>query len=343
MKRLYDSLVQEHLKDLRQMVFLAGPRQVGKTTTALHLSALSKNFYYLNWDDPNAQELILKGPAHLANQLELLVAKKQKTIVVFDEIHKFGAWKRFLKGFFDVYGELCHIVVTGSSKLNVYRRSGDSLMGRYFLYRIHPLTVGELVRSHLGEKLIQEPKKLSEKKWQQLLTHGGFPEPFLKNNARFSTNWRRMRFEQLIKEDIRDLSRIQELSQLGLLASLLRECVCGEVNHSTLAKQIKVSSPTIARWLETLEAFYYCFPVRPWFKNVTRSLRKEPKYYLWDWAYLKNPGARAENFVAVHLLKAVHFWTDRGFGEFGLHYLRDKEKREVDFIVTRDGRAVVSC
>lgn len=336
MKRLYHQLVKEHFRDLRQMVFLAGPRQVGKTTISLFLSKDSKYFFYFNWDDDKTRQKILNGPKKIAEELGLFSIRKRKPIVVFDEIHKYARWKLFLKGFFDLYGEECHILVTGSAKLNIYKRSGDSLMGRYFLYRIHPLSVGELLHPQLGKTPICSPKKLSDKKFKLLLEFGGFPEPLLKNNRRFLMNWQRTRKEQLIREDIRDLSKIQELSQLEIFATILRNYAARQVSLNALANLVHVSIPTINRWLITLEAFYYCFSIRPWHKNVKRSLRKEPKYYLWDWTLVKSRGALLENFIASHLLKAVHFWTDYGFGEFDLFYLRDKEKREVDFLVTKD-------
>ena len=320
------------------MVFLAGPRQVGKTTTGMLFSKESKQFYYLNWDEGKGREKILAGAEGIALEAGLLTASKHKPIIVFDEIHKYGQWKQFLKGFFDLYGEKCHILVTGSAKLNIYKRTGDSLMGRYFLYRIHPLSVGELIRPTLEETLIRPPKRLSTKKFTQLLEFGGFPEPFLKEQKRFSSNWRRTRQEQLVREDIRDLSQIQELGQLELLSKVLQEYAGQQINFTTLSNLINVSVPTISRWLTTLEMFYYCFPIRPWSKNVKRSLKKEPKYYLWDWTLIEDKGRKLENFIASHLLKAVHFWTDYGLGTFDLFYVRDKDKHEVDFLVTRDGK-----
>ena len=337
MKRLYHHLIKEHFNNLRQMVFLAGPRQVGKTTTGQMLSKKGSD-YYINWDDESSRQLIMAGPKRVAEEAGLMKAGKGMPLIMFDEIHKYSRWKQFLKGFFDLYGQRCHILVTGSAKLNIYKRMGDSLMGRYFLYRIHPLSVGELLRINVNETMIRPPKRLSKKAFKQLFEFGGFPEPYLKANKRFSTNWRRMRLKQLIQEDIRDLSKIQELAQLDMLATVLSDHVGKQVSQSSLANQIQVSVPTVKRWLQTLTSFYYCFSVKPWTKNVKRSLRKEPKYYLWDWTLPKDKGAQAENMIASHLLKAVHFWTDYGLGVFDLHYLRDKEKQEVDFLVTKDDK-----
>jgi len=336
MKRFYSQLVREHFKDLRQMVFLAGPRQVGKTTISLEVGKQLGLFYYFNWDHDASRASIIAGTLEIAELTGLLKISNKKPVIIFDEIHKFGRWKQFLKGFFDVYGERCHILVTGSAKLNIYKKTGDSLMGRYFLYRIHPLSIRELLTSKISSELIAEPKPISTKRFDQLVQYGGFPEPYLRSTIKFSSKWHRTTQSLLLREDIRDLCQIQELAQLETLSTLLQETVGQYVTQSTLANHVKVSIPTISRWLETLEAFYYCFSIRPWSKNVKRSLRKEPKYYLWDWSRTKNKGALLENFVASHLLKAAHFWTDYGFGNFELFYLRDKEKREVDFLMTKD-------
>ncbi|MCB1107156.1 MAG: ATP-binding protein [Chlamydiia bacterium] len=318
------------------MVFLSGPRQVGKTTAGKRLKALTKHYYYLNWDNQDDREKMIKGPKVIAEEVGLHQVRKEQTLIVFDEIHKYRKWKQFLKGFFDVYGDQCQIIVTGSAKLNVYKAGGDSLMGRYFLYRIHPLTVGEILSPLVGQKEIKAPKKISDKAFQSLYKFGGFPEPYLRKNPRFSVNWQRLRKSQLIREDIRELSQVQEISQLEMLATVLQEQTCQLLNFNSLATMVNVSAPTIKRWLACLESFYFCFKIHPWSKNVKRTLRKEPKYYLWDWSLVKDEGKRKENFIASHLLKAVHLWTDCGFGEYRLHFLRDKEKREVDFIVTKN-------
>lgn len=318
------------------MVFLAGPRQVGKTTTSLQVAKKNKDSHYFSWDDPKTRQDLLLGFEGVAEKAGLNEARQSVPLVVFDEIHKYAQWKDYLKGFFDQYQQRCHILVTGSAKLNLFKRAGDSLMGRYFFYRLHPLSVREILGHSVDEEPIASPKRLSKPKFQQLVEFGGFPEPYLKAEKRFSNIWHRLRQEQLIWEDIRDLSQIQELSLIEKLSILLRENVSQQLSYTSLANMLRVSVPSVSRWLETLESFYYTFSIRPWSKNVKRSLRKEPKYYLWDWSPIKNQGAKLENMVASHLLKAVHTWTDAGYGDFDLFYLRDKEKREVDFLVTHD-------
>lgn len=313
------------------MIFFSGPRQVGKTTIARQAGTV-----YLDWDNRNHQQLIVKGPDAVAAHCRLDVAAEKPVVVVFDELHKFSRWKNFLKGFFDTYEERCRIVVTGSAKMDVYRRGGDSLMGRYFPYRLHPFSVGELLRPEMSKELIASPSELPEELWDGLLFHGGFPEPFVKQDNRFSTRWRALRNERLFEEDLRDLTRIQELSLLEVLARILADRSSEQLVYANLAADVQVAPNTLKSWVNTLVSTYYGFLVRPWFRNVSKALRKEPKWYLRDWSGIKDAGARAETLVACHLLKAVDYWTDQGFGNFELRYLRDKQKREVDFLVVRD-------
>jgi hypothetical protein len=334
MKRIYEAALDEHIKSLRQMAFLTGPRQVGKTTTC---RALAVEGRYVNWDKQSDRAAILKGPDVVATALQLHQLAAAKPLIVFDEIHKYSKWKNFLKGFFDEYGLQSTVIVTGSSRLDVYKRGGDSLMGRYFSYRMHPVSLAELTRTNLSETGIQNPQRSAPEALEHLLAFGGFPGPFLKADSRFSARWRRLRGEQLVREDIRDLTRIQDIGQLEILMQSLTAQAGQLVNFSTLANRINVSVDTIRRWIGSLQSFYFCFEVRPWFRNVAKSLRKQPKLYLWDWSLAPaEGGARYENLIASHLLKSVHWWTDRGLGNFGLYFLRDKTGREVDFLVVKD-------
>ena len=336
MKRTYQILLKKHLNEHRQMIFLSGPRQVGKTTTSLAASGEYLLHYYFNWDNEDHRALIIEGPKAIARESALDTLQKSEPIIVFDEIHKYRNWKRFLKGFFDTYEKKCRIVVTGSARLNIYKRGGDSLMGRYFLYRLHPLSIREIVNPNFPDQEIQAPKEINKADYEALLTYGGFPEPYIKRSKTFFNQWKRLRTEQLFREDIRDLSHVQEIGQIQLLAEILQEEASHALNHSALAAKIKVSTPTLLRWMELLKNLYFCFTIQPWSKNLTRALIKEPKVYLWNWALIDDIGSKLENLVASHLYKAVQFWTDQGLGEYGLYYLRDKDKREVDFLVTKD-------
>ncbi len=338
MKRIYSSIIGEHLKHYQQMIFLVGPRQAGKTTLSLMMKEQAHRLTYLNWDNLDHRKIILEGVNSVAVFAGLDKLSLEIPVIVFDEIHKYGKWKTFLKGFFDIYKGKLNIIVTGSSRLDVYKKGGDSLMGRYFLYRMHQLSLGELGRTDLSEHEINKPFKNKNHEFENLFKNGGFPEPFLKSDPKFLNRWKNLRHDQLFREDIRDLSRIQEVGQIELLAEILRHQAGQLTNYSNLADKVNVSSETIRRWIKTLQSFFYCFTVQPWFKNIPRALIKEPKTYLWDWINVDDEGHRVENFIAAHLLKAVHYWTDRGFGQYALWFIRDKEKREVDFMVSRDNK-----
>jgi len=341
MQRLYQALVNEHFAENRQMLFLAGPRQVGKTTIALSTESFNLPMCYLNWDDQATREMIISGQVAVAEHCGLQQLSDNKMIVIFDEIHKYYGWKNFLKGFFDGFEKVAHIMVTGSSRLDTYRVGGDSLMGRYFPYRVHPLSLAECIRTSLPKKEISKPQAHDEDIIERLLTFGGFPEPYMKGSERFNQRWQMLRYDQLLREDIRDMTRIRDLDQLEILAKMLNRQVGQLLNYSNLAKHIQVSSETIKSWLKTLQGFYYCFLIQPWHTNVSRSLLKQPKCYMWDWSTVEDQGARYENFIASHLLKVIQFWQDYGLGRYELYYIRDKEKREVDFVVCKDNEPYI--
>jgi len=313
------------------MALVSGPRQVGKTTTCRSIGEA-----YLNWDNADDRRRLLRGPAALAEALQLDHLTAHIPVAVLDELHKYSKWKTLLKGFFDTYGERVHLIVTGSSRLDVFRRGGDSLMGRYLLYRMHPLSVGESLRTQLPEKEIRPPVEIASADWDALWEHGGFPEPFLRRDSRFTRRWHSLRQEQLSREDLREVAHVNDLGTIETLMQLLAERSAQQLIYSSLAREIQVSVDTVKRWVDLLSRLHYGFMVRPWFTNVAKALRKEPKWFQRDWSVLADDGARAETMVACHLLKAVEGWTDLGFGDFQLRYVRDKQRREVDFLVVRD-------
>lgn len=329
--RLYTGVLQDHLQRHRQMALISGPRQVGKTTVCRALGDA-----YFNWDNSDNRRLLLRGPAALAAALHLDRLRAKPSVVVLDELHKYSKWKSLLKGFFDMHGDQVRLLVTGSSRLDVFRRGGDSLMGRYLLYRIHPWSVGECLRTGLPAREIHAPGEVPATDWDALWQHGGFPEPFLRRDSRFTRRWRSLRHEQLSREDLREVAHITDLGTMEILMQILAERSGQQLVYSNLAQEIQVSVDTAKRWVDLLGRMHYGFLVRPWFKNVAKALRKEPKWFLRDWSGLADEGARAETMVACHLLKAVEGWTDLGLGDFELRYLRDKQKREVDFLVVRD-------
>ena len=338
MKRLYLEVIKEHFASNRQMLFIMGPRQVGKTTTCMKLKKEYPNFFYFTWDNYTDRELILDGPNAIASKIGLSSLKETTPLVVFDEIHKFSDWKNFLKGLYDSFPNKLHILVTGSARLDVYKKGGDSLMGRYFLYHFHPITLAEILNTNFREEeILPQPQKIKAEDFEKLWKYGGYADPFLKNNLRFFNRWKNLRFKQLFQEEIRDLTKIQGIAQLEILAKLLKNNAGQQTSYTTLSKAIKTTNVTVRRWTETLNSLYYSFEIRPWSKNISRSLIKEPKYYLWDWSEIDDLGAKSENFIASHLLKATHFWTDLGLGQYDLYYLRDKDKKEVDFVVVKNG------
>lgn len=336
MKRLYEQYIKKHFEENTQMLFLVGPRQVGKTTLAKAYQKQYQESLYLNWDVVNDRAQMLSGQKFIEKHFPIEVLRDQKPLIIFDEIHKYRDWKNYLKGFYDLYGDHYHILVTGSARLDVFQSGGDSLMGRYFQYRIHPLSLYEINHPTREPLEIVSPSMTSDENFNNLYKYGGFPNPYLKSNSSFSTKWHALRSKQLFYEDIQSVSNIHEISQLEVLAELLKHQTGQLLNRSSLAKKIQVTVQTISRWIETLERFYYCYAIKPWSKNISRSLIKEPKIYLWDWSLVDDEGSKVENFVASHLLKAVHFWNDIGVGDFGLYFLRDKDKREVDFLVTKN-------
>jgi predicted AAA+ superfamily ATPase len=335
LRRSLDDTLADHVARFRQMAFVSGPRQVGKTTTC---RAVSPDAVYLNWDDQDDRRTILAGPRAVAERAGLDEIRERPRVIVLDEIHKYRRWKTCVKGLFDRHADHARIVVTGSSRMDVYRRGGDSLMGRFLHYRMHPLSVGEIVAPGARASEVLPPSRVKDADWTALVDHGGFPEPFVHRDRAFSTRWRRLRTELLVRQDVRDLTRITELGQLESLVAILSERSGTQISYSNLAGDVSVSVDTARRWIATLVTLHHGFLVRPWTKGVARAIRKEPRWYLRDWSGVADPGRRTETVIACHLLKAVETWEDAGLGRFELRSLRDKDGREADFLVVRDGK-----
>lgn len=298
------------------MVFLGGPRQVGKTTLAKNLFDGHSGRYF-NWDLDEDRRNILEKKWHDSDKL-----------LVFDEIHKFPRWKNWVKGLYDTQCDRHQFLVTGSARLDVYRRGGDSLLGRYHYWRLHPFTLSET------------PKGVApHDAYRRLMTVGGFPEPFLDNDETEARRWRRERFDRILKEDIRDLESIKNIQTLSLFVDALRKRVGSEIVLSNIAQDLQVSPVTLKKWLEALERMYLLFVLRPWTKNIPRSLQKPPKVYFFDSGdVIGDEGARFENLVACHLLKKLNFLEDRDGVRRELYYIRDKDGREVDFAIIEEGQ-----
>jgi uncharacterized protein len=341
-RRYLEPDLQRLAFDHRKMAFVSGPRQCGKTTLAKRLLGQRKSGRYRNWDDVTFRRAWLKEPGSIVP-----AASTPAPLLVLDEIHKARGWKRVLKGIYDTLETPADILVTGSARLNVYKKGGDSLLGRYLNFRLHPFTLRELEHRSAGaaDELIDALHARSQRRKTSyastlaaLLRYGAYPEPFLAQDDKFARVWRRGRVEKVVREDLRDLSRLPELSRIEMLASLLPERVGSLLSVAALREDLEVSHDTVTRWLSYLKELYYVFELKPHRGSMRRSLRKEGKLYMWDHSEVESPAARFENLVALHLLKACHYWTDLGEGDFDLGFLRDKEKRELDFVLTRDRR-----
>jgi predicted AAA+ superfamily ATPase len=326
----------------RKMAFVSGPRQCGKTTLAKMLLGERPGGSYRNWDDLSFRRLWATNPAAIIPAQ----AGRRVPLVVLDEIHKDRRWKRNLKGVWDTLAKPCDILVTGSARLNVYMKGSDSLLGRHLAFRLHPFSLAELLAPRIpgpeetlaglfGEGGRTEPAVRDLVR--SLMAYGPFPEPLLAQDARRARLWRRNHEQLVIREDLRDLSRLPELGRIEMMTSILPSRVGSLFSLAAMSRDLETSIPTVKRWLSYLVHLYYAFEVKPWSRNVPRALKREGKVYLWDYAAIRDESARFENLVACHLLKAVHYWTDTGEGEFELFMLRNKEKREIDFLVVRDG------
>lgn len=325
-----------------KMAFICGPRQVGKTTLAKSFRADVSQFVYKNWDETTFRKMWVKSPNQVEHDFALEVIRGQK-LLVLDEIHKSKGWKQKLKGIYDVLGDQISVIVTGSARLNVFNRGGDSLMGRYLNFRLHPLSYGEVTKGPILDPeswkeslFVKSSRKYDHSPVSRLLKLSGFPEPYFSNSEKILKIWRAGRNEKIVREDLRDLSRLLELSQVEMLASLLPSKVGSPLSVQSLREDLEVAHDTVSRWLRYLGELFYFFEIKPWSKSIPRSLKKEGKIYLYDWTEVEDEGAKFENFVACHLLKACHYWTDTGEGQFDLFYLRNKEKQEIDFVIVKD-------
>lgn len=318
MKRYCEPFIYQDLK--KKMVFLGGPRQVGKTTLS---KALCKDYFaggvYLNWDNDEDRKAIVKKQW-----------PSDSPLIIFDELHKNPRWKQWIKGVYDTRPSDQEYMVTGSARLDVYRRGGDSLMGRYHYWRLHPLTIDEL-----------PPNISAEEGYKRLLTLGGFPEPFLSDDLREARRWRRERFDRILKEDVRDLESIRNIHLLSLFVDALRERAGGIITLSNLAGDLQISPKTAKSWLSLIEKMYIAFPVYSYTKNISRAIQKPPKVYFYDNADVaENDGARLENLVATTLLKRLNFIEDYHGYRCNLYYIRDKDGREVDFVTEVNNKIV---
>lgn len=320
-KRYLNQQIGQDLK--KKMVFVGGPRQVGKTTLAKYVLShhlkkeddISKA--YLNWDFSKDKEMIL------AHELPIT------PIWIFDEIHKYKDWRNYLKGLYDQFGKTRQILVTGSARLDYYRRGGDSLQGRYHYLRLNPLSVAELAIS-------------TEDELGQLFQLGGFPEPFFSGSGVEAKRWSREYRGRLIQEDLLSLENIKDVNTLERLMLRLPALVGSPLSLNSLREDLQVAHKTIQHWLEILERLYAVFRLPPFGSPLLRAVKKEQKHYHYDWTLIADQGARFENMIALHLLKWVQFEEDTKARDLSLRYFRDVDGREVDFIVTEENKPILA-
>ncbi len=309
----------------KKMIFLGGPRQVGKTTLSFSIlgaGANEKHPGYLNWDDPT-----------VAAELKKMHLPINQTTLVFDEIHKYVRWRNLIKGIYDTEKSSRKILVTGSARLDYYHKGGDSLANRYRYFRLHPFSLLELNSNPTAQDL------------QQLLKFSGFPEPLFSQDESTWRIWQRDRISRVIKEDLRDLEYVREISLIESLVDLLPSKVGSPLSIKNIRNDLLVDHKTVLRWLQILENLYFSYRISPFGAPKIRAVKKEQKIYLWDWSMIEEPGIRFENLVASQLLKYCHKIEDTEGFKMELRFIRDTDKREIDFVVLKQNKPLfaVEC
>jgi len=334
---VWNDLAQE-----KSMIFMVGPRQAGKTTLAQIISRSFTNSLYFNWDIPDHRTKLFANPHFFEH-----VTRKDdsKPLIILDEIHKFKDWKNYLKGAYDQFHDRYLFLVSGSGRLDVYQKGGDSLAGRYYLFRLWPFTIAELggrncdieefLQNPLGIQMVKS-KELKEK-WKRLSELSGFPEPYLVDKKASYRRWSNTYSNQLIREDIRDLTAVKSIKEMETLYYLLPSKVGSPLSIPSLASDLRVTYNSIRNWLSVFEMFFLVFSIYPWTKKISRAIQKERKVYLWDIPRMEDESRRFENMVAVELWRAVTQWNDLGYGKYSLHFIKNKEKQEVDFLIANGG------
>lgn len=329
-----------------RMAFIAGPRQVGKTTAVRHfLAQRGQPQLFYNWDTQTVKRRFSANPSFF---VEDLPPERSRPWVAFDEIHKYPKWKNLLKGYYDEWGQRARFIITGSARLDFFRRSGDSLVGRYFLFHMLPFGTREILGKaapaapnwspDMPMPAVPEASSELGRAVRELLSVSGFPEPLAVGTQAFYRRWRDHHLSLIVNEDLRDLTKIVQLRKIETLLYLLPDRVGSPLSMNALKGPLEAAHGSIRSWLEALKLVYLVFSIPPWTARLARAIRKEQKHYFWDWGMVETAGARFENFMAVQLQRAVSAWNEQGKGPFRLHYLRTKDGREVDFAVADRNR-----
>jgi uncharacterized protein len=341
----------------RRMSFIAGPRQVGKTTLVQgYLQHIKQEHLYYNWDTVTTKRKFSENQLFfLENIPEAVPAPNHSAMpsfwVALDEFHKHPDWKMVLKGYYDEFGHFIRFVICGSARLDYFRRSGESLLGRYFLFKMYPMGPKDVLNAEdfdphsawiPGKKIPSaEPDAAFKEAVGQLMSLTGFPEPFFAGSMEFYRRWQDAHISLLTSEEVRDLSKISDIARVQLLSSLLPERVGSPLSVNSLTTSLRCAHATVKNWLEALAQIYLIFFIPPYASSLARSIKKEQKIYFWDWGIHQDGGKRFENFLAVQLMKAVSAWNECGLGKFSLQYVRTKDGRETDFLITNQGKPIL--
>ncbi len=327
----------------KNLILISGPRQAGKTTFAKDIASNELVSSYFNYDIPANKAEILRNPTFFE---EIDRSRGNLPLIILDEIHKHIDWKNYLKGIYDGFSDEFRFLITGSGRMDLSHRKGDSLAGRYLHFHLFPFTIGELFSGlpefRDGSDLLEIPGKNqgAQEAWETMFHVSGFPEPFLKGTELKYRRWSKAYHSQVIRNDIRDEFAVRQVDNMETLYFLMSERVGSPFSASNLAQTLKISHKTVSSWVSVFERFLLVFTLRPYSKNLSRSLVKEPKVYFYDYCMIAEDALRFENMVAVELNRAVTLWNDFGLGDFELRYLRNKEKEEVDFLVTENKKPV---
>lgn len=324
---------------LDRMLFISGPRQIGKTTFIKNKISTIGGSYY-NWDNPDVRLAYNKSSSFFVDKT------KAHSLVVFDEIHKRNKWKDILKGIYDVHKTNYRFVVTGSARLDTFKRSGDSLVGRYFTTHMFPISPNELQGLDFKEfscahefiNVMRSECGVQKNISNDLISLGGFPEPFFTGSVSFWRRWQKQYQDLLIQEDLRDLSNIQRLDSIELLVNLLKQKVSSTVSYNSLVNDLQADNKSIKSWIAQLEKLMMVFSIKPWSKQINKSFRKNPKIYFYDWTLVSEPGARFENFLALQIFRTLTLWNDRFGYDFELFFIRDYNDNEVDFCISLNSK-----